>query len=405
MSDITPNFGLPYILPSQAQKHVTHNEALRMLDGLVQISVADRDLAVPPARPAEGERYLVPAAASGAWTGKVGTIAAWQDGAWSHVTPRSGWLAWIADEARLMVFDGSDWIDPPSAAQTPLMGINAPADATSRLVVASAATLFTHAGAGHQHKINKAAAGDTASLLFQTNWSGRAEFGLAGSDDLQIKTSLDGAAWKTAVTIDRATGFVGFLGTKPTAPVTIATDAGGLAAGQAAISVHGGAGAERIEFQSVSATPNAASQGFGARGTIAAPTATQNDDRLFALLGSGHDSTAFVVPLAAQIDLRATGNWSRSSHGACIVFVTTPSGSTVAARADACAFSTMAMSASAATERPPASSMSTARFASNPIAFRTCPTLQLSVRERLCMSATTPAAPCSLSPTGRDGCA
>lgn len=44
----TANLKLPYILPSQAQKHVTHNEALRLLDGIVQLAVLGRDLTVPP---------------------------------------------------------------------------------------------------------------------------------------------------------------------------------------------------------------------------------------------------------------------------------------------------------------------------------------------------------------------
>jgi hypothetical protein len=44
MSDATTRLLLPYILAAQAQKHVTHNEALQILDGLVQLSVLDRDL-------------------------------------------------------------------------------------------------------------------------------------------------------------------------------------------------------------------------------------------------------------------------------------------------------------------------------------------------------------------------
>jgi hypothetical protein len=54
MSDTTTNLLLPYILAAQAQKHVTHNEALRLLDGLVQLSVLDRDLTAPPDSPADG---------------------------------------------------------------------------------------------------------------------------------------------------------------------------------------------------------------------------------------------------------------------------------------------------------------------------------------------------------------
>jgi hypothetical protein len=56
MSDATIHLLLPYILAAQAQKHVTHNEALRILDGLVQLSVLDRDLTAPPAGPADGDR-------------------------------------------------------------------------------------------------------------------------------------------------------------------------------------------------------------------------------------------------------------------------------------------------------------------------------------------------------------
>ena len=90
----TIHLKLPYILPSQAQKHVTHNEALRALDALVHLSVIDRGLASPPDAPAEGDRYIVSASGAGAWAGKDGQIAAWQDGEWSFFLPRAGWLAW-----------------------------------------------------------------------------------------------------------------------------------------------------------------------------------------------------------------------------------------------------------------------------------------------------------------------
>jgi hypothetical protein len=72
MSDATTHLLLPYILAAQAQKHVTHNEALRILDGLVQLSVLDRDLAAPPASPADGDRYIVASGVRRA-TGRAGT--------------------------------------------------------------------------------------------------------------------------------------------------------------------------------------------------------------------------------------------------------------------------------------------------------------------------------------------
>jgi hypothetical protein len=73
MADST-HLALPYFAANQAQKHVTHNEALRMLDALVHLSVLDRDLAVPPGAPADGDRYLVASGATGAWEDWDGNI-------------------------------------------------------------------------------------------------------------------------------------------------------------------------------------------------------------------------------------------------------------------------------------------------------------------------------------------
>lgn len=212
--DETPNLGLPYILAAQSQKHVTHNEAIRALDAVVQLSVLDRDLAAPPGSPAEGARYIVAASPTGAWAGHAGDVAAFQDGAWAFYEPVEGFIAWIADEDVAVVWSGSAWTALTTggggSGSFTTVGINATADATNRLAVAAAATLLNHDGAGHQLKINKAAAGDTVSLLYQDAFSGRAELGLAGDDDFHFKVSADGSTWKQAILIDRSTGVVSF---------------------------------------------------------------------------------------------------------------------------------------------------------------------------------------------------
>jgi lysophospholipase L1-like esterase len=212
MSDTTPNLRLPYIQAAQAQKHVTHNEAIRALDALIQIAVASRTQAAAPASPTEGARFIVPAAAAGPWTGFSPHIAAFQDGAWVKYTARAGWLVWVEDEDRLYSFDGTAWIvaGGQSLNPAPHVGVNATADDTNRLAVSSPASLFNHEGSDHRAKINKAAAGDTASLLFQTGYSGRAEVGLTGDDNLHLKVSADGMAWKEAMVVDRNTGAVSF---------------------------------------------------------------------------------------------------------------------------------------------------------------------------------------------------
>ncbi|WP_269932169.1 DUF2793 domain-containing protein [Aminobacter sp. HY435] len=206
----TTNLKLPFIMPSQAQKHVTHNEALLALDAVVQLSALDRHLVAPPATPAAGDRYIVAAAATGAWAGKSGQIAVWQDGTWTFYIPLRGWLAWVADEQRIYVHDGSNWLDAVSLGINPaaMVGINTTADATNRLSVKSQAVLFDNQGAGQQVKINKATSGENATLLFQTTYSGRAEFGLAGDDDWHVKVSPDGTAWTEALKVNSVDGRV-----------------------------------------------------------------------------------------------------------------------------------------------------------------------------------------------------
>ncbi len=109
MSDITTHLLLPYILASQAQKHVTHNEALRLLDAMVQLSVLDHTRTVPPASPTDGDRHIVASGATGLWAGWDLNVAFWVDGIWMRLVPRPGWLAWIAAEQMFLVWNGSTW--------------------------------------------------------------------------------------------------------------------------------------------------------------------------------------------------------------------------------------------------------------------------------------------------------
>ena len=109
MSDNTPNLGLPYIMAAQAQKHVTHNEAINNLDVLLQLSVLDRDLTVPPGAPINGDRYIPAPGSTGEWSGKDPQVAAYQDNAWIFYTPKEGWRCWVADENMLVAYDGSSW--------------------------------------------------------------------------------------------------------------------------------------------------------------------------------------------------------------------------------------------------------------------------------------------------------
>jgi len=198
----TARLNLPYIAPLQAQKQVSYNEAMAVLDQLVQPVVLSRSLDTPPADPAEGDTYLVGPAAAGAWAGRAHSFATWRDGGWSFRAPAPGWLAYVADTDEIaMAQAGGGWQSfvTTGGAALAKLGIHASADLGTRLAVAADGTLFTHDGADHRLTLNKAAAGDTASLVFATGYAGRAELGTAGDDALHVKLSADGTTWSEAL--------------------------------------------------------------------------------------------------------------------------------------------------------------------------------------------------------------
>lgn len=202
MTQRSPKLDMPYLQPSQAQKHVTHNEAIQQLDAVTQLAVEQFGATEPPADPDEGACYAIGAGATGDWAGQDGALACRTGAGWLYLQPREGWRAWSMADDELWVWRSGTW-----ARQVfPVLGVNTTADATNRLAVAGEAVLLTHTGGGHQLKINKASALDSASLLFQAGWTGHAEIGLAGNNDLALKVSPDGSGWTDALTIDAATG-------------------------------------------------------------------------------------------------------------------------------------------------------------------------------------------------------
>ncbi|WP_276518055.1 DUF2793 domain-containing protein [Methylobacterium organophilum] len=217
----TENLRLPLLAAGQAQKHVTHNEALADLDALVQLACLDKDLAAPPAVPNEGDRYLVLAAnPTGAWSGLSGQVAAFRDGVWTGYAPRPGWCAFLLDEGALYAFTGSAWIDLRSTIaglqNLALLGIGTQADAQNPFAARLNKALWTarpaaEGGSGDlRYTLNKEGAANVLSLLLQSAFSGRAEIGLVGSDDLSLRVSADGSAWSTAFSVDRSSGLVSF---------------------------------------------------------------------------------------------------------------------------------------------------------------------------------------------------
>ena len=79
------------------------------LDVLVNLAVESRNLASPASAPVDGAAWLVPEGASGAWSGRSGTIAARISGAWHYFQPQDGWRVYVMDEAALLVLSEGRW--------------------------------------------------------------------------------------------------------------------------------------------------------------------------------------------------------------------------------------------------------------------------------------------------------
>jgi hypothetical protein len=102
---------VPLIEAAQAQKHVTHNAALVLLDALTQLAVESRNLTAPPGAPADGNCYIPATGATGAWSGWDGQLALYGDGAWQRLVPVSGLKAWVKAERLTVTYEDGVWRD------------------------------------------------------------------------------------------------------------------------------------------------------------------------------------------------------------------------------------------------------------------------------------------------------
>ncbi len=98
MTLTTDRLALPLLAAAQAQKEVTHNEALALLDALVQPVVVAVAPSALPAAPTPGQSWIVGPAPTGPWSGQAGALAIWTAGGWRFVPAFDGMAVWsLAD--------------------------------------------------------------------------------------------------------------------------------------------------------------------------------------------------------------------------------------------------------------------------------------------------------------------
>lgn len=221
-SQSSARLDLPYLQAGQMQKHVTLNEALTRLDALVQCAVVSRTVAEQPEAPEHGALYILPEGATGAaWSTMAGgALVRHEAGGWRVVAAGAGTRAFVLDEQRLVVRGEEGWdavgATPDRLDELEGLGVGTASDPVNTFAAKLNSALWTARAEGEggtgdlRYVLNKESGDHVLSLLFQSGWSGRAEIGLVGDDDLALKVSADGAAWREALRVDRRTGRVGF---------------------------------------------------------------------------------------------------------------------------------------------------------------------------------------------------
>lgn len=229
MSDnATANHDLPLLMPAQAQKHVTVNEALMRLDGLVDLLLQSVDQATPPAGVADGMCWGVPPGATDAWEGHAGRVAIGANGGWIFADPRAGSRAFVADRGVGAIHDGRGWVAGAVSLGTHGSGLIAMQDSTEVVLQPGAqveTALIIPPGAlvlGVTARVSEAI---TGSL---TSW----RLGTAGAEDrFGQGLGLQAGSWAR-----------GILGTPMTywqaEPVLVGATGGAFASGRVRLVAH-----------------------------------------------------------------------------------------------------------------------------------------------------------------------
>ena len=119
----TKRHSLPNLYVGQAQKELTHNEALARIDALLH-PVVEAKLATPPAGltdSSDGLCWLVSSSATGQWVGRSGQVARWSAGSWRYLEPVSGMTIWLASGNKRLFYIAGAWVEP-SVINSPVGG-------------------------------------------------------------------------------------------------------------------------------------------------------------------------------------------------------------------------------------------------------------------------------------------
>lgn len=113
---VTPNFNMPLLFAAQAQKEITHNEAIVLIDALLAGCV--QGIANDPASllPADGQAWIIGDAPTGSWSGRAGQVAVFTAGGWRHAPAVEGMRLYDRAANAVRMYSGASWSDPAAVA-------------------------------------------------------------------------------------------------------------------------------------------------------------------------------------------------------------------------------------------------------------------------------------------------
>jgi hypothetical protein len=112
MTDITPRLSLPLLTAGQAQKEITHNEALVLVDALIAARVAAVNALTPPTAPTTGQSWALGTAPTGLWAGQGGALAVATAGGWRFCAVPEGFSVRVAASGAIWLKQGTSWAAP-----------------------------------------------------------------------------------------------------------------------------------------------------------------------------------------------------------------------------------------------------------------------------------------------------
>ncbi|APG63233.1 hypothetical protein LPB140_11050 [Sphingorhabdus lutea] len=109
----TYNFRLPLLVQGQAQKEISHNEALLLIDILlnpvVEKKLDNPALLIGEQAPIFGNCYLIGETPTGIWANYANYLAVYFENGWRYIAPKINLRIWSKHQNKMLRYDGNIW--------------------------------------------------------------------------------------------------------------------------------------------------------------------------------------------------------------------------------------------------------------------------------------------------------